>query len=169
MATDDSALRSGPDDANSADGHGRSAGNGRLADRLASARLQYFVGRHEELALFRRALAGESGAPMVIVLHGPGGMGKSALLQRFAAEARAADRPVVGVDARTVELSPSAFEAATAEVFVRDNAVLLVDDFERYRDMEEWIRDRFLPRLPAGALVVVAGRHAPDPLWKADL
>ncbi|MFD4879836.1 AAA family ATPase [Streptomyces sp. NPDC058420] len=169
MATDDSALWSGPGDANSADGHGRSAGNGRLADRLASARLQYFVGRHEELALFRRALAGEPGAPMVIVLHGPGGMGKSALLQRFAAEARAAGRPVVGVDARTVELSPSAFEAATAEVFVRDNAVLLVDDFERYQDMEEWIRDRFLPRLPAGALVVVAGRHAPDPLWKADL
>ncbi|WP_406453181.1 ATP-binding protein [Streptomyces sp. NBC_01622] len=140
-----------------------------LADRLASARLQYFVGRQRELALFRRAAAGEPGAPTVIVLHGPGGMGKSALLQRFAAEARAMGRPVVSVDARTIDRSPAAFEAATAEVFVQDNAVLLVDDFERYRDMEEWIRDRFLPRLPAGALVVVAGRLAPDPLWKADL
>jgi hypothetical protein len=140
-----------------------------LADRLASARSQYFVGRQRELALFRRAAAGEPGAPTVIVLHGPGGMGKSALLQRFAAEARAMGRPVVGVDARTIDFSPSAFEAATAEVFAQDNAVLLVDDFERYRDMEEWIRDRFLPRLPAGALVVVAGRLAPDPLWKADL
>ncbi|MDV9175190.1 ATP-binding protein [Streptomyces sp. W16] len=140
-----------------------------LADRLASARLQYFVGRQRELALFRRAAAGEPGAPTVIVLHGPGGMGKSALLQRFAAEARAMGRPVVNVDARTIERSPSAFEAATAEVFTQDNAVLLVDDFERYQDMEEWIRDRFLPRLPAGALVVVAGRLAPDPLWKADL
>ncbi|WP_043678488.1 AAA family ATPase [Streptomyces xylophagus] len=140
-----------------------------LADRLASARLQYFVGRQEELALFRRALAGEPGTPTVIVLHGPGGMGKSALLQRFGAEAREAGRPVVGVSARTVGLSPSAFEAATAEVFTQDNAVLLVDDFERYRDIEEWIRDRFLPRLPSGALVVVAGRLAPDPLWKADL
>lgn len=168
MAKDDSALRSGPGD-NSADGHGRSGESSRLADRLASARLQYFVGRREELALFRRALAGEPGAPMVIVLHGPGGMGKSALLQRFAAEARDAGRPVVGVDARTVDFSPAAFEEATAEVFAQDNAVLLVDDFERYRDMEEWIRDRFLPRLPAGALVVVAGRLAPDPLWKADL
>ncbi len=89
MATDDSALRSGPGDANSVGGHGRSAETGRLADRLASARLQYFVGRHEELALFRRALAGEPGAPMVIVLHGPGGMGKSALLQRASPRRRA--------------------------------------------------------------------------------
>ncbi|MFJ5302392.1 AAA family ATPase [Streptomyces sp. NPDC088350] len=144
-------------------------GSAVLADRLASARLQYFVGRQEELALFRRALAGEPGTPTVIVLHGPGGMGKSALLQRFGAEAREAGRPVVGVSARTVGLSPSAFEEATAEVFAQDNAVLLVDDFERYRDMEEWVRDRFLPRLPSGALVVVAGRLAPDPLWKADL
>ncbi|MFJ9038830.1 ATP-binding protein [Streptomyces sp. NPDC102406] len=142
---------------------------GRLADRLASARMHNFVGREEEIGLFRGALRGEPSAPMVIALHGPGGIGKSALLQRYAAEARAVDRPVVSVDTRTIYPSPTAFEQAAAAVFARSDSVLLVDGFERCRDMEEWIRDRFLPRLPEGALVVLAGRLPPSPLWRADL
>jgi hypothetical protein len=51
----------------------------------------------------------------------------------------------------------------------QDDCVLLVDSFERCRDMEEWVRNHFLSRLPMGALVVLAGRVPPDPLWRADL
>ncbi|MFH8533982.1 AAA family ATPase [Streptomyces tendae] len=167
MATEDVTLRP-TDDATGAGMPGQANGSGLLADRLASARLQYFFGRQEELSLFRRCLDGSPGAPSVIVLHGPGGMGKSALLQRFAMEASAAGRPVVAIDADAIDVSPSAFEQAAAGVFSQDDAVLLVDSFEHYRDLEEWIREGFLPRLPTGALVVLAGRFAPDPLWKAD-
>ncbi|MFF0087063.1 AAA family ATPase [Streptomyces canus] len=145
------------------------AEGGVLADTLAQARMRNFVGRGEELDLFRGALAGGPGAPLVIVVHGPGGIGKSALLQRFAAEAGTAGRRVVTIDACTIEPSPSAFEEAAAEVFTAERPVLLVDSFERYRDMEDWLRDRFLPRLPTGVLVVFAGRLPPAPLWKADL
>jgi hypothetical protein len=141
---------------------------GLLADRLASARQRYFVGRQEELSLFRRALRGSAGAPAVIVLHGPGGMGKTALVQRFAMEARAAERPVITVDAAAVDPSPSALEQAAADVFSLEDAVLLVDGFERHQGLETWMREDFLPRLPGGTLTVLAGRVAPDPLWKAD-
>ncbi|MGV2920873.1 AAA family ATPase [Streptomyces alfalfae] len=165
MAMKDSASRSTADSARP----GASAPGGRLADKLASARMQNFVGRQEEILLFRGALDGAPGTPMVIVVHGPGGIGKSALLQRYAAEARATGRPVVTVDMRTIYPSPSAFTEAAGEVFRQDDAVLLVDSFERCRGIEEWVRDTFLPGLPSGVLVVLAGRLPPDPLWRADL
>jgi hypothetical protein len=131
--------------------------------------MRKFVGREDEIVLFRSALDGGPGAPLVIVVHGPGGIGKSALLQRFAAEARARGRPVVNVDAGVIAPTPAAFEEAAAEVFTAAHPVLLVDGFERYQDMENWLRERFLPRLPTGVLVVLAGRRPPDPRWKADL
>lgn len=165
MATEDSASRSAGENARPHAPDRR----GRFADRLATARMHRFVGREEEIELFRQALRGEPSAPSVIVLHGPGGIGKSALLQHYAVEARGAGRPVVTVDTRTIYPSPTAFEQAAAGALFQDDCVLLVDSFERCRDMEEWVRNHFLPRLPTGVLVVLAGRVPPDPLWRADL
>ncbi|MGP3966071.1 ATP-binding protein, partial [Nonomuraea sp. 3N208] len=129
-----------------------------------------FVGREEELAVFNAALYG--GGCSVLYVHGPGGIGKSALLRRFAHEAAVAGRAVSMVDGRTLGPSPSpspaAFEAEV-ELVLRDaGAVLLVDDFERIRGLEGWLRERFLPRVPVGAVVVIAGRYPPDMRWQAD-
>lgn len=49
-----------------------------------------------------------------------------------------------------------------------ESAVLLIDTFERVQGLEGWLRERFLPRLPVGAVVVVAGRVPPDLMWQAD-
>ncbi|PZG04024.1 ATP-binding protein, partial [Nonomuraea aridisoli] len=62
-------------------------GCGLLGRRLEAARERAFVGREEELAVFRAALCGGCG---VVFVHGPGGVGKSALLRRFAREAAVA-------------------------------------------------------------------------------
>ncbi|WP_214105405.1 ATP-binding protein [Acrocarpospora catenulata] len=122
-----------------------------------------FVGREEELAVFNAALYG--GGCSVLYVHGPGGIGKSALLRRFAQEAAVAGRPVSMVDG--LMLKPSA--ASEAELVIRDaDMVLLVDDFERIQGLEGWLRERFLPRVPMGALVVIAGRNPPDMRWQAD-
>ncbi|MEE4596024.1 ATP-binding protein [Streptomyces sp. DSM 41524] len=166
MASSDSASRLSSTPPGCATAHGST---GLLAHRLDSARIQNFVGRSTELNLFRRALEGCPGAPAVIVLHGPGGIGKSALLQRLALETGAAGRPVVYIDMRMIDPSPAAFKAAASDVFRKKHTVLLVDSFERCPDMEEWLRGWFLPQVPAGVLVVVAGRLPPDPLWRADL
>jgi hypothetical protein len=130
----------------------------RLAGRLQAARHRAFVGRKEELATFDEALRGDGG---VLFVHGPGGVGKSALLSRFAQRAQEAGRTVLMLDGRMVDLSPAAVKAD-------ERAVLLIDTGERTDGLESWLRERFLPTLPVGALVVVAGRLPPDLMWQAD-
>ncbi|MBW8801204.1 MAG: ATP-binding protein, partial [Streptomyces sp.] len=139
-----------------------------MGDLVVAARDQAFVGRVAERAVFRSALAGDSHAPSVLYLHGPGGIGKSALLRRFALEAQEAGRPVIEVDGRTVAATPEDFEHAAGKAIGEPNTVLLVDTFELCHGLEHWLWEQFLPRLPLGTVVVVAGRAAPDPRWVAD-
>jgi hypothetical protein len=68
----------------------------RLADRLAAARRRRFIGRFDELNLFRAALREDE--PPFAALHvaGPGGVGKTALVgeyARIAAESGGWDGP----------------------------------------------------------------------------
>ena len=46
--------------------------------------------------------------------------------------------------------------------------MLLLDTFEQAVGLEDWLRERFVPALPAGAIVVVAGRTAPGEGWRRD-
>jgi hypothetical protein len=139
-----------------------------LGERLRAARHRTFVGRAAELELFHAALNDAAESFAVQFLTGPGGIGKSTLLRRFAEEAAAAGRTVVEIDGHQGPHTPEAFEADAAKMFTNDRAVLLVDDFEAYQPLEGWLRERFLPRLPAGALVVLAGRRPPDAMWSSD-
>ncbi|GGL08311.1 hypothetical protein Sme01_68110 [Sphaerisporangium melleum] len=116
--------------------------------------------------MFTTALHG--GGCSVLYVHGPGGIGKSALTRRFAHQAAAARRPVRTVDGRMIAPTPAAFEAEAAPVLRDADAVLLVDDFDRIQSLEAWLRERFLPRVPLAALVVITGRNPPDPRWRAD-
>lgn len=80
-----------------------------LYGRLRAARRGLFVGREAEIGLFREALGGrpdDADTLAVLCLHGPGGIGKSTLLQRFEDEAAAAERPVVRVDLRRTTCWP---------------------------------------------------------------
>ncbi|MDX3850128.1 ATP-binding protein [Streptomyces sp. AK02-01A] len=140
----------------------------RLAERLRSAREETFVGRRAELESFREALAASAGSWAVLYAHGAGGIGKSALLRRFADQARAAGRPVYEIDGHTVDPDPAAFESEAAGALTDERPVLLVDGFDRCQGLEAWLRERFLPRLPGDALVVVASRRPPDPEWTSD-
>lgn len=65
-----------------------------LADRLHDVRSTAFVGRDGEIALFRSALhrSGPAAGFAVLCLWGLGGIGKSALLRRFADEVAASGR-----------------------------------------------------------------------------
>jgi AAA ATPase domain len=149
-----------------------------LGDLLDEARRRTFVGRRPELASFDDALMDRS-SRRVLLVHGPGGIGKTTLLLEFRARARAADRAVALLDGREIDPSPEGFEHAVliglgdraaagpvAELLA--GAVLLVDGYEQLGAIDGWLRQAFLPALPADGLVVLAGRDAPAAPWRTD-
>ncbi|MEU2427150.1 ATP-binding protein [Streptomyces sp. NPDC007851] len=139
-----------------------------LADRLAAARDGALVGREPERAVLDRMLSGAPDAPLVVYLHGPGGIGKSSLVRYAARQAELTGRRVVHVDGRFLDADPRRLEEAAAPACAEPGAVLLIDTFEQCQPLEAWLRESFLPRLADHAVVVVAGRVAPDAEWSLD-
>ncbi|HSD78494.1 MAG TPA: AAA family ATPase, partial [Solirubrobacteraceae bacterium] len=152
-----------------------------VADSLRRARGRRFVGRVAERELFEQALRGET-ALSVLFVHGPGGVGKTALLGALADAARDAGVPATRLDLRAIEPSPAAFREALAAAAAagagaeppaaRDadgrRAVLLLDTYEALGPLDAWLRERYLTELDAGTLVVIGGREPPAAAWHED-
>ena len=154
----------------------------RLADRLGALRRQRFVGRDDERTLFRFALSAHT--PPFNVLHvvGPGGVGKTTLLREFAEEAERAGAAAWQLDARNLDPSPDAFQAAlassmglppgagAAEAMAAGGGrhVILVDTYELLRPLDAWLRQEFLPQLPESTITVLAGREPPAAAWREE-
>ncbi|MFI1995904.1 ATP-binding protein [Actinoplanes sp. NPDC020271] len=131
-----------------------------LGERLRESRRRAFVGREAEIALFREVL----GSAGVLFLHGPGGTGKSTLLDAFAQVAVDAGRTPTRVDARHLPVGPEPLPVPADD----ETPVMLIDTYERLEPIDDWVRDEYLPSLPRDSVVVIAGRHAPGPRWWAD-
>jgi hypothetical protein len=160
---------------------GRTAPAGALASRLRGAERDGFVGRAAELELVAAALADGAASFAVLFLHGPGGVGKTALLRRMSLDAEQTGADPVLLDCRDVPPSPAGFTSSLAVAMGlpadadpvpalrdRDRPVLLVDTFERCAGLQGWLRTEFLPRLPAETVTVLAARRPPDASWRLD-
>ena len=136
-----------------------------LAARLADRDRSRFTGRAGELAFLERCLDEADPAASVVLITGPGGIGKSTLLREAARRARDRDISVVAIDGRELGPAPEMLEAALRDAARHTRPLVLLDSYERMTALGPYLRRELLPGLPDQALVVIAGRGTPDPGW----
>lgn len=175
----------------SPEGEGRAGGRAGagLGAALRGWRDHFFVGREGERRLFAACLADPVAGGPILNVHGPGGVGKSALLDAFRRLAEDAGALWVYVDVADLPRSPEraaarlatllslpgqsgpalgdALGALHAEAARRPVAVAL-DSYEAASALDRWLREAFLARLPERAAIVIAGRHPLEEVWRGD-
>ncbi len=142
------------------------AGGGTLAARMVDRDRDRFVGRSAELRFLERCLD-ENPPANVVLVHGPSGIGKSTLLRELARRAELRGRETFFVEGRELPPMPDALEAMLAGARVSEQPVVLLDTYERMTALGGYLRRGLLPTLPEHALIVIAGRGAPDANWFA--
>ena len=153
-----------------------------LAEHLKQARHARFVGRDGELNLFSSAVRADHLPFFVLHVFGPGGVGKTTLLQEFIRICESLNANTTYLDVRHVEPAPEPFLNALRltlnippEASIPNHLssggqkwVILLDTYETLSPLEDWLRMSFLPELPETVLMVLAGRYPPGPSWRAD-
>jgi DNA-binding CsgD family transcriptional regulator len=149
----------------------------RVADRLAVAAAAALVGRERERDQLRAWVTDPEG-PSAVFVHGPAGIGKSALVI-----GTLVGPATVVVDGREVEPTPATVLARIGSVVGIANAAptleevadaieaasvvaLVVDSYERFGVVDGWLRNRLLPSLPARTTTVLVGRNPPNVAWR---
>lgn len=153
-----------------------------IGQRIATNRRQQFVGRDTENELLRSALLAPELPFSLLYLHGPGGVGKTTLLQSFIALCNTLSIPSFVLDARNTTASPEAFVNALRTVLKlpdsedpidflstrTERCVLFLDTFEMLESMATWLRDVLLPQISVNVLIVTAGRQPPTIAWPLE-
>lgn len=154
--------------------------NKRVWHRLTQLRHQRFVGRSDEISLFKSILSEKFRQIQILYIYGAGGVGKTTLLQEFSHICTEENTPVIYIDARNIEPTPDSFLNAiklNANLSLTDNLldaiaqcnthyVILIDTYETLQPLEDWLLQIFLPQLPENALIVLAGRIAQNKAWR---
>jgi hypothetical protein len=122
------------------------------------------VGRRAELAAFEELFVDDPPASVVLV-HGPGGIGKSTLLREVARRGRRRGWTPTFVEGRELAPVANALEVAVGDIRTQERPLLLIDSYERMSAMGEYLRRELLPSLPELAIVGIAGRGPPERAW----
>jgi hypothetical protein len=138
-----------------------------LADVLSGRDAERFVGRAAELELFDGLFA-EAPAAGVVHVHGPGGIGKSALLREVARRGAERGWSPWRIDGRELAPVPGEIEKILATARTEERPLLLFDTYERMSELDGVLRRRLVPALPEHAIVVLAGRERPGVEWFED-
>jgi hypothetical protein len=126
-----------------------------------------FVGRARELEVLGGLLAPHA-ATRVLHLHGPAGIGKSALLRELARRARARGWTPRVIEGRELAPTPAALTLALAGVDDEERPLLLFDTYERVAGLDGVLRGQVLRGLSDEVRIVFASRHPPARGWDED-
>ncbi|WP_321475314.1 winged helix-turn-helix domain-containing protein [uncultured Paludibaculum sp.] len=153
-----------------------------IKDSLERSHADRFSGRERELA--RLATLFDPTGPLIVLLHGVGGIGKTSLVRVFERESAARGRQVRVLDCRGVEPVPlgllsaigaslgvglkSVSEAAAAVGALAEPVVFALDNYESLRLLDGWLRTEFLPALPVSARFIIMGRSLATAPWIAS-
>jgi DNA-binding CsgD family transcriptional regulator len=148
----------------------------RVADRLAVAAATALVGRDRERDQLRAWVMDPEG-PSAVFVHGPAGIGKTALVT-----GTLAGPTTIVVDGREVEPTPATvlahigselglrtaptIEEAADALTAAPVVALVIDSYERFGVVDGWLRNRLLPSLPARTKTVLVGRNPPNVAWR---
>src|SRR6478752_976239 len=148
-----------------------------IADLIRQGRRITLAGRDAELGLVRQVTA--PGGPVVVYVHGPAGIGKTALIS--ALDACLEDEGIrrLHISAGAVEPTPTAILSALGRVLdheartvaelagvlagLKNVTFVMVDDVDTWRLAASWLRADLLPALPAKTRFVLAGNVPPPP------
>jgi DNA-binding CsgD family transcriptional regulator len=119
------------------------------------------------------------GGPAAVFVHGPGGIGKSALvtgtlaglpLNCVSLDGRQMEPTVPGALAALGAVlggpAPASATAAARRIAGAGVDVLVIDSFERLNLLDGWIRNEFIRALPATVTTVLVGRRGPNVAWR---
>lgn len=141
------------------------------------------VGREAEGRALHTLL--DDDGPTVFFIHGIAGVGKSALLATFAAEARRTGAVVLLLEGGGIEPNEPGFVAALAKAIGREvsgapelldrlgrlghRVVVALDTYEVLRPLDPWLRTDFATSLPHEVRLVLAGREPALSGWRTTL
>jgi hypothetical protein len=151
-----------------------------IAERLRAERRASFVGREPELERMLGNL--DDDLAQVTFVLGSGGIGKTRLLGAFTERLEDRAVPFRVIDCESVRPTPAGFLAALAETLgcalpsVRAAAealselgprvVLALDQYEKFRLLDGWLRQELLPEFPTAVKVFLFARDAAVDVWK---
>lgn len=162
----------------------------KLGERLVSERNRLFVGRQTELQTVQQWIRNAKAATQVLFLSGIGGIGKTSFMMRALDIAVQAKLRALWIDGRVCADTPTGFMEALfdyptapedssrreislpqlVEALSAGRTFLCVDNYDAIQKLDGWLRQVFLPRLPAtGLLVLLVARQNLSEAWQNDL
>ncbi|GAA6622993.1 AAA family ATPase [Scytonema sp. NUACC26] len=153
-----------------------------LGARLSAERNHRFVGRVQELELFRNAITSSVLPFNILYIYGPGGIGKTSLLRQLTRIAEQRNIQFIYIEGRNLEPAPASFLSVLRSLLnlqdtdsplqilgeSSDRTIVFLDTYENISALDEWLREEFLPQLSSETLVVFSGRNSPSEAWCSD-